>query len=88
MRRATIEVLIEESRSERADHQGECLGNLGTRLRMDRPTAALGGGLHRAAVEDGGGRLGVAALGEVQDGAEVVDDRLEAAGGEPAAVCW
>ena len=49
------------------------------------PAAALGGGLHRAAVEDRGRRLGVAAGGEPEDGAEVVDDRLEAAGGEPAA---
>ena len=49
------------------------------------PAAALGGGLDRAAVEDRGGRLGVAAGGEPEDGAEVVDDGLEAAGGEPAA---
>ena len=31
------------------------------------------------------GRLGLPAGGEAEDGAEVVDDRLEAAGGEPAA---
>ena len=49
------------------------------------PPAALGGGPQRAAVEDRGGRLGVAAVGEPEDGAEVVDDGLEAAGGEPAA---
>ena len=31
-----------------------------------------------------GRRLGPAAVGEAEDGAEVVDDRLEATGGEPA----
>ena len=38
-----------------------------------------------AAVEDGGRGLHVAAGGEPQDGAEVVNDGLEAAGGQPAA---
>jgi hypothetical protein len=38
--------------------------------------------LHRAAVEDGGRRLGLLADGETEDGAEVVDDGLEAAGGQ------
>ena len=33
----------------------------------------------------GGRRLGIPALGEAEHGAEVVDDGLEAAGGEPAA---
>src|SRR5262245_38415878 len=47
--------------------------------------AALGRRLDGAAVEDGSRRLGVAALGESEDGMEVVDDGLEAAGGEPAA---
>ena len=46
--------------------------------------AALGGRLHRAAVEDRGGGLGVTPGGEAEHGAEVVDDRLEASGGEPA----
>jgi hypothetical protein len=49
------------------------------------PPAALGGRLHRAAVEDGGLGLGVPAGGEAENGAEVVDDGLEAAGGQPAA---
>ncbi len=37
------------------------------------------------AVEDGGRRLGLFAGGVAEDGAEVVDDGLEAAGGQPAA---
>ena len=49
------------------------------------PTTALGGRLHRAAIEDGGGWLGLLAGGKAEDGAEVVDDGLEAAGGHPAA---
>src|SRR5271165_937025 len=49
------------------------------------PTSALGCGLHRATVEDGGGRLGLLAGGEAEHGAEVVDHGLEAAGGQPAA---
>src|SRR5271166_1558989 len=48
------------------------------------PTSALGCGLHRATVEDGGGRLGLLAGGEAEHGAEVVDHGLEAAGGDSA----
>src|SRR5262249_13703986 len=47
--------------------------------------SALGRGLDRAAVEDGGGGLRLLAGDEAEEGAEVVDDRLEAAGGQPAA---
>jgi hypothetical protein len=42
--------------------------------------AALGGRLDRAAVEDGGRRLGIPALSKAEHGAEVVDDGLEAVG--------
>ena len=48
------------------------------------PPAALRGGPQGPAVKDGGRRFGVATGGEPQDGAEVVDDRLEASCGEPA----
>ena len=47
--------------------------------------AALGGRLQRAAVEDRGRRLGLPPGGEAEDGPQVVDDGLEAAGGQPAA---
>jgi hypothetical protein len=47
--------------------------------------AALRGGLQGTAAEDDGGRLGVAPRGEPEDRPEVVDDGLEAAGGEPPA---
>jgi hypothetical protein len=49
------------------------------------PTPALASGLHRAAVEDGRRRLRPLAGDEAEDGAEVVDDGLEAAGLQPAA---
>ena len=49
------------------------------------PGAALDSGLDRAAVECHGRRLGAAAVGEPEDGAEVVDDGLEAVGGQPSA---
>src|SRR5262249_43820334 len=48
-------------------------------------SAALDGRLQGAAVEDGGRRFGVLAGGEAEDGAEGVDDGLEATGGQPAA---
>jgi hypothetical protein len=41
--------------------------------------------LQRAAVEDRGGGLGIPAGGESEDGTKVVEDGLEASGGQPAA---
>jgi hypothetical protein len=48
------------------------------------PISALRGRLDRAAVEDGGRRLRFLADGEPQDGAEVMDDGLEAVSGGSA----
>jgi hypothetical protein len=48
------------------------------------PAATLGRRLDRAALEDGGLRLGLPADDEVEHGAENVDDGIEAAGVQPA----